>query len=86
MASAEAPESNAATHNVDDIEKTVKAIPNDNVPNSPELGETQGSNWKKPLGFYMASLSLWLAVLLVSLDSTGLAVAIPVCFERYADV
>ncbi|KAF1843630.1 MFS general substrate transporter, partial [Cucurbitaria berberidis CBS 394.84] len=28
--------------------------------------------------FYLASLSLWLAVLLVSLDSTGLAVAIPI--------
>ncbi|KAL6708030.1 hypothetical protein ACN47E_003464 [Coniothyrium glycines] len=36
------------------------------------------SNWNKPLSFYMASLSLWLAVLLVSLDSTGLAVAIPI--------
>lgn len=40
--------------------------------------EIQTSNWKKPYQFYMASLSLWLAVLLVSLDSTGLAIAIPV--------
>jgi len=47
------------------------------TPLDPE--ETQTSNWKKPYQFYMASLSLWLAVLLVSLDSTGLAIAIPVC-------
>jgi len=46
--------------------------------------ETPTSNWKKPYQFYMASLSLWLAVLLVSLDSTGLAVAIPVSFPPYS--
>ncbi|KAF2686933.1 MFS general substrate transporter [Lentithecium fluviatile CBS 122367] len=42
-----------------------------------EAEEIQTSNWKKPYQFYMTSLSLWLAVLLVSLESTGLAVAIP---------
>lgn len=44
-----------------------------------EAETPQTSNWKKPYQFYLASLSLWLAVLIVSLDSTGLAVAIPVC-------
>lgn len=36
------------------------------------------SNWKKPYQFWLASLSLWLVVLLVTLDATALAVAIPV--------
>lgn len=36
------------------------------------------SNWNKPLSFYLAFLSLLIMVLLVSLDATALAVAIPV--------
>jgi hypothetical protein len=84
MASDETPESNATIRDAQDIEKTAQEIPKGNVPTSPEPGEPQGSNWKKPLDFYMASLSLWLAVLLVSLDSTGLAVAIPVCSRYYS--
>ena len=43
-----------------------------------EAENIQTSNWKKPYQFFLASSSLWLAVLLVSLDSAGLAVAIPV--------
>ncbi|OAG12788.1 MFS general substrate transporter [Paraphaeosphaeria sporulosa] len=35
------------------------------------------SNWRKPYQFWLASLSLWLIVLLVTLDATALAVAIP---------
>lgn len=54
-----------------DIEKTGDTQPS-------ELDEKEKSNWNKPYQFYLASLSLWLIVLLVSLDSTGLAVAIPV--------
>ncbi|KAF1970326.1 MFS general substrate transporter [Bimuria novae-zelandiae CBS 107.79] len=39
--------------------------------------EKEVSNWNKPWRFWLASLSLWLTVLLVTLDATGLAVAIP---------
>ncbi|KAF2814496.1 putative efflux pump antibiotic resistance protein [Mytilinidion resinicola] len=62
----------SATRNSGDIEKP------GNVPTSFGAEEKPVSNWKKPYQFYLASLSLWLAVLIVSLDSTGLAVAIPV--------
>lgn len=37
---------------------------------------------KKPLSFYLAFLSIMIMVLLVSLDSTALAVAIPVSSSK----
>ncbi|EEQ27144.1 hypothetical protein McanMca71_005289 [Microsporum canis] len=43
-----------------------------------ELPEDQDSPKKKPLSFYFAFLSLVIMVLIVSIDSTALAVAIPV--------
>lgn len=40
--------------------------------------ESPTPSWRKPYQFWLASLSLWLVVLLVTLDATALAVAIPV--------
>lgn len=45
---------------------------------APAETDSAPSNWNKPLSFYLAFLSLVIMVLLVSLDATALAVAIPV--------
>lgn len=43
-----------------------------------DSGDDQDSPRKKPMSFYFAFLSLVIMVLIVSIDSTALAVAIPV--------
>ena len=68
----------STTHEKDDIEKAGNLEQNGGPSTPPQAEIVQTSNWKKPYEFYLASLSLWLAVLIVSLDSTGLAVAVPV--------
>jgi hypothetical protein len=71
-------DSNNDVEKGEDLSETVRPKNERSVSPVQQAEAKQTSNWKKPFSFYMASLSLWLAVLLVSLDSTGLAVAIPV--------
>ncbi|KAJ4301864.1 hypothetical protein N0V90_003960 [Kalmusia sp. IMI 367209] len=59
-----------ALNSSEDIEKASEVTP---IP----AEENAVSNWRKPYQFWLASLSLWLTVLLVTLDATSLAVAIP---------
>ncbi|KAL0939903.1 MFS transporter [Colletotrichum truncatum] len=63
---------------VTDIEKQVEHIPNkmQQVMEGPAT-KTYKSNWNKPVPFYVAFTSLGIMVLVVSLDATMLAVAIP---------
>jgi hypothetical protein len=63
----------------------VEKIPGDGTLEKPESSspppasdDAPVSKFRKPLSFYGAFFSLVIMVLLVSLDSTGLAVAIPV--------
>jgi hypothetical protein len=68
----------AATKDSGDLEKTGDMEQSGGSGIPLETVETQISNGKKNIPVYLASLSLWLAVLLVSLEPTGLAVAVPV--------